>query len=285
MDDATALGDGPEVDDVLNEDELADGATEGGESGDPEGEPDDKPDDTIEIEKDGIKFRIPAALKDEFMLRPDYTRKTQEVADQRKALDAQITEARTASDEEINVRAGLVAVNAALQQYQGADWQALHVQDPAFAQQHFMTFMQLRDQQTGLTEELKGAQTRRAEASQRVTAERISQRTAEVVEAIPDWSQAKAEALMDFGEKRLNLSKAYMKQFDGSGEHDATFIRLINALFESAKPKSDKPRSVINDPKPATTIRGGSAPRKALDDRQSADDWIKSRNAQVARRP
>jgi len=282
MDDTTepAL---PEVDDVPEMDELEDGATEGEEYDKPDGEPEEAPDDTIEIEKDGAKLRIPAALKDEFMLRADYTRKTQEVAEQRKALEAQITEASAASDEELNLKAGLVAVNAAIQQYQGVDWDTLEQQDPAFAQRHFRTFMQLQSQKDELAQELTGASQKRTETAQRVIAERVAQRVAEVQEAIPDWGPAKATELMDFGAKTLGLSREYMSKITGAGEHDVVLVKLLNALHAASKSSPTKPRPVA-EPKPATVVRGGSSPKKGLDDRMSAEDWVKQRNAQVAKR-
>ncbi len=280
MDDPTEPLETAEVEDVL-EDEVLETADEVEETDNPDEGPDD---DTIEIEKDGAKLRIPAALRDEIMLRADYTRKTQEVAEQRKALESQITEARAASDEEINVRAGLVAVNAAIQQYSGVDWQALQQQDPGAAQTHYMTFMQLRDQRDDLTKELTGAETRRAETAQRATAERAAQRIAEVKAAIPDFGPAKAEVLMQFAEKQLGLSREQMLKVDGSGEHDATIVKLLNALHAASQPKAIKPQPVQAELKPATTVRGGSAPRKALDDRMSTEDWVKARNAQVAKR-
>lgn len=40
-----------------------------------------------ELEWDGVKFKVPAKAKDAFMKNEDYTRKTQELAEQRKSVD------------------------------------------------------------------------------------------------------------------------------------------------------------------------------------------------------
>src|SRR5215204_3179929 len=42
-----------------------------------------------EIERNGKKYKIPTALKSELLMQQDYTRKTQEVAEQRRAIEAE----------------------------------------------------------------------------------------------------------------------------------------------------------------------------------------------------
>src|SRR4051812_34876614 len=55
----------------------ADGNVEGGEAP-----------DTFEVELDGQVHTLPAALKGAFLRQADYTRKTQELAEHRRALEA-----------------------------------------------------------------------------------------------------------------------------------------------------------------------------------------------------
>src|SRR5216683_4865345 len=43
--------------------------------------------DLAELEWDGAKYQVPMKLKDAFMRNEDYTRKTQELAEQRKSVD------------------------------------------------------------------------------------------------------------------------------------------------------------------------------------------------------
>ena len=47
-------------------------------------------DETDEIEKDGQKYRIPKALKDNFLMHRDYTHKTQALAEKERQIDATI---------------------------------------------------------------------------------------------------------------------------------------------------------------------------------------------------
>lgn len=45
-------------------------------------------DDEVEVEQEGKKYRVPKALEKSFLLHADYTRKTQEVAQERKVVEA-----------------------------------------------------------------------------------------------------------------------------------------------------------------------------------------------------
>ena len=56
---------------------------------DDEGNAIDPPDDGEEIEHEGRKYLVPAALKPLLLMQADYTRKTQEVAEQRRAVQAE----------------------------------------------------------------------------------------------------------------------------------------------------------------------------------------------------
>jgi len=62
--------------------------------------------DVVEIEYDGVNHKVPVALKDAFLRQDDYTKKTQEVAEQRRALE---TERSTWETQQAESRAALPA--------------------------------------------------------------------------------------------------------------------------------------------------------------------------------
>src|SRR5438105_8523 len=71
--------------------------------------------DVAEIEINGKKYTVPAELKDGYLMQADYTRKTQEVADIRKTVEAQKAEAETfynVSQEILEARATLINVDS-----------------------------------------------------------------------------------------------------------------------------------------------------------------------------
>src|SRR5687768_12106596 len=68
-------------------------------------EPDEEPFE--EIERNGRKATIPAWLKPELMMQADYTRKTQELAETRRAFEAERAAAEQLSGAELSAQANL----------------------------------------------------------------------------------------------------------------------------------------------------------------------------------
>src|SRR5690349_1139844 len=90
--------------------------TEGeeGEAAQPE------PDETEEVEHEGKKYKIPKPLKGALLMQADYTRKTQEVAEQRKQVEAErarFAEEQKLIAESISEFGKVQALNDALAQY------------------------------------------------------------------------------------------------------------------------------------------------------------------------
>ncbi len=133
MDTETNLAE-PEVE--VEELPEVEGSTEPDDADTPEGESEEAEEETAEIERDGKTFKIPAALKDDFLRQADYTRKTQELAETRKELASHIEQAKQASEGEINARAKAVAIDAAIKQYENVDWDGLQARDANLAFEH-----------------------------------------------------------------------------------------------------------------------------------------------------
>ena len=85
----------------------------------------------VEVEYDGQTYSVPAALKDALLRQADYTRKTQEVAEGRKALDAdRMAHSRSSETARAHIQdaARIVALNDQLAHYDKIDWGTLQAQ-------------------------------------------------------------------------------------------------------------------------------------------------------------
>ena len=82
---------------------------------------------------------------------------------------------------------------------------------------------------------------------------------------------------MSFGEKQFGMTRQYMESVD-----DPNLIKVMNFAFLAAKTSQSK--TVQPQPKPAAKVKEGTAPRKGLDDRLNAEDWVKARNEQLRRK-
>src|SRR5690348_3643336 len=96
---------------------VTDAAPEGGE---PQAESEQPQEELDTIEFDGKQYQVPKAIKPGYMMQADYTRKTQEVANQRRELEQakeRLTQQTHATQEEMTARAAAVVIDAQLQQY------------------------------------------------------------------------------------------------------------------------------------------------------------------------
>jgi len=105
-------------------------------------------DDYDDVEYDGEYYRLPKKLKDAVLRQADYTKKTQEVAEQRRALEArdrELVQQAEALRTDTQERARLVALEDTIKEYANVDWDKWEQQDPLAAQAGWRKFQQLRD--------------------------------------------------------------------------------------------------------------------------------------------
>lgn len=278
MNTETNPGEGSEVDDVLEaEDE---GSTEAetndnsdeSEEGDEESE--EQAEETIEWNEDGKTFTVPAALKDHLLRQGDYTRKTQELAAERKELAALKESVQQAGEAEVNAKAQIVAIDAAIKQYEGINWEALEAQNPQNAARLWRQYSQLGQAREQANTDYKSAVEARGIETQQEAAKRIEQGLAELQRDIPGWSEERARQLAAFGVEQFGFTREHIDSID-----DPKIVKMLNYAFLASKQKPKQPAQPA--PQPAAKVRGGtSVPKTGLDDRLSTEEWVKRRNAQ-----
>jgi len=251
---------------------------------DEDGNPVEEPPETVEVERNGKKYHVPKELKDELLMQADYTRKTQELAEQRRALEAQRDEWQQLTDGEIKARAQVQSIDEALTEYKKVDWDTWARTDPQAANRAWMSYQQLKEEREGAVQTFQQLTQQRTLQQQRETAERLQQGLAELAEKIPGWGEEKARTLLDFGEKQLGFSRAELAAID-----DPRMIVALNFAFEGigkqkaaqAAKKAEAQQAV----RPAASVKGGRSPSATrVDDRVSTDAWMKARQAQLAKR-
>lgn len=280
-------------------------AEQGDDAGD--GEPEDenaKADEFEEIEVGGKKHKLPKELKPLLMMQQDYTRKTQEVAETRRALESQAEQVK-ARDAAIAQQAELLPkvakqiaditnIDAALQNFAKIDWDTLDREDPVEAGRLYRQKQQLQ--------ELRGeavAAVKKAEADfhqDRRSAIETQQREAKEAHA-----KRQAEAAATF-QKQFKLPEDTIKKvfeyareqggYDAKELADLADHRPLTTLYKSylwdqhvAKQRAAaKAKAPAPDPvKPLErTPKGTTAPAsRGLDDRLSAEEWARRRNEQL----
>jgi hypothetical protein len=249
-------------------------------------QPDDE-EEEIELD-DGLKLKLPKSdaekLRLAAMRQADYTRKTQELAEARKAFDAERQSLSQADEQELTARANIALIDRQLAQYAQVNWQQAFDADPFEAQKAFAQYQLLQQGKSQTQSFLERTSRERTERQQQETARRLQEGAAELQRDIPDWSPALSAKLQDFGAKTFGLTKDDFDRID-----DPRAVKLLywaqrgfEADTAAKKAKSIERQQEVTPA--ASAPKKGGTPPAGLDDRLSTDEWLRRRNAQLAKR-
>ena len=240
--------------------------------------------ETVEVEIGGLKFTVPKGVEAHIMKDADYTSKTQELAEGRKALESDrqtLTQQAEHQQKHLQDYGELAHIEKQLEQFRELDWKAAQEEDADHAQLLGFQFQNLRDQR----EQIVGRIQKR-EYDSRVTAEREhatrkDQLTATLARDIPDYSPTKhtkmIEAAVQFGFTPEEVAAfADIRHFKAL---DVMLIGLEVLKRKRAATTQPAPEPVIPVPKAG----GGCTPATGPTDKQGTDAWMRSRNQQLSK--
>lgn len=273
--------------DLPNDDEII-GDAEPIES-DESNPAEEPPEDEEEIEIGDKKFALPKSaaekLKQERMLNADYTRKTQEVAEQRKQIEARAAEVErhhTEQQQYIQDYAKVVAIDDQLAQYAALDWQSLITSDPVQAMQLQQQQRALESQRGQLVNTVTQRQQQKALAEQQEIAKQAQQAEAYFAREIKGWSPERSNALMQYGVAEGlppdALSQAVLRQ-----PALAKILHKAELYDQLERKQSAKPKPVTQD-KPVTRVSAARATAHTDPDKMPMDKWLKWRDSQRKKR-
>lgn len=262
---------------------------ESGES-QPEGleneQPDDD-DDELEEDLDGVKVRgkkeALERLKAERLMQADYTRKTQEVAEQRRALEAareHHQQARQFEQQNLDIVADIRAADRQLAQLQQLNLQQISDQDPLQAQKLMVQLQQLQAFKAQAANALAQRQQQFQQWQQQESARSLTEGNAVLQREIPGWGPELAAKLVEYGKGR-GYSDAQL--------HSVTQPQFVIDLYRSmqydtARQKAtQKPKQ--SQEKPPTRVQSSGKAKGVVDpDKLSPEDWVKWRTSQIRAR-
>ena len=185
---------------------------------------DDNPDDQAE-EEEQSEDEVPALLKlkvnGEDVEKPldevvalaqqglDYTQKTQQVAEQRKELEAyaqQIQMQEQAFQEQMQLNnvliedvAKITSLDQQLNQYANVNWQQLSDNDFVEAQKLFFSYNQLQQERSQLVSQFEAKKQQVVQKQSQLMAEKIAKGKEVLAKEIPNWSPETNQALLSTG--------------------------------------------------------------------------------------
>lgn len=158
--------------------------------------------DDLEDEVEGVKLRgkkdIVEKLKAERLMHADYTRKTQELSEQRKAFEASAAQQAQLTQNYLREVAQIVSVDERLNQYSQVDWQKFSDNDPQAAQKAWIEYQQLREAKGQLVNSLTQRQQQAALQAQQESAKQLQEAAAVVAREIKGWGPQRQSELRKF---------------------------------------------------------------------------------------
>lgn len=262
---------------------LADIApAEDAETAEAAAEPEGEEEATEDVEHEGRRYRVPRALKDAFLRHADYTRKTQDLAEQRRALETHAAEMAAADSQRLAAYARLMAVDDQITAYERLDWNSLEAQDPARAQRLWREYSQLKDGRAALTQHLRQAEDERAFEAQRQAARRVEEGHEVLSREIKDWSPELAHRLADFGQKAFGFSPEELESVQ-----DPRMIRVLHLAWlgdQGLKARAAAERLAASQAaRPASQV-GANAPAGRNPDRMTTAEWMSFERDRLRRR-
>ena len=184
----------------------------------------DEPDEKVE-EEEQSQDEVPAILKlkvnGEDVEKPldevvalaqqglDYTQKTQQVAEQRKELEAyaqQIQMQEQAFQEQMQLNnvliedvAKITSLDQQLNQYANVNWSQLSDNDFVEAQKLFFTYNQLQQERSQLVSQFEAKKQQVVQKQSQLMAEKIAKGKEVLAKEIPNWSPETNQALLSTG--------------------------------------------------------------------------------------
>jgi chaperonin cofactor prefoldin len=239
-----------------------------------------------DVEYEGKAYKLPPELKDALLRTADYTRKTQEVAEQRKTVEAKMAEAQAAyqtSQEVIEARAVAHHIDSQLKQYENVNWQALENEDPMAAMSHWRQFQQLQQQRGQVAQYLDKTQNDLSEQAKQATATRLRETRAFAEKELKGWTPELDNKITEFATKDLGFTVDSLRDQYTPQVYRTLYLAHIGHLALQKQTAAPKPSAPAAQPLTKVTTRANPPP-SGLDDRLSMDEWTKRRNAQLAKK-
>ncbi|TGV26340.1 hypothetical protein [Mesorhizobium sp. M4B.F.Ca.ET.143.01.1.1] len=254
-----------------------------------DGEPPEAPEpdeDLEEFDWDGKKIKGPKGLKDGVLMHADYTRKTQEVAATRKELEERaqrLDQQFKASDEEMNARAALIAIDGDLKSYDNVDWDAWEQTDPLAAQAGFRKWQQLQAARSQVANHLNEKQNARTVQAQQDSARRLQETRQYAETKIKGWTPEIDAKVTDFATKELGFTWDMLKSAYNPAIYRTLHLAWLGHQALNTKPATSAPKPPPTEPLKVVAAKANPPAAKSLS-AMSMEEYAAHRKKQEAAR-
>lgn len=232
-----------------------------------------------EVDWEGKKYAVPKELKDALMRQSDYTRKTQEIAETRRALEAkeaEIQQRAQVEESHLNDLANLRLVDGVLSKYQNVNWQAENQNDPVATQAKWIDYQQAMQARQALSGRISEAQQQRGLHQQRDIARRLQESEEALRADEKSWTPEKSAQLSQFIRETYGFTVDELAQ-----SLSPKFVRAMRDAMvgRQAIKNATQKAPPVPAAKPITTLKANKPAPRGLSDELSIDEWMRRHNA------
>ena len=242
----------------VQDDELSDETTEEQSELEEETEEEEQPTEVYTVKVDGKEVEVTLdELQKGYSRTQDYTRKTQQIAETRKAVDAEASAIRAEREQYAQL---LGALKQQLESTEApVDMDRLYNEDPIEWVRQSEVMRQKQDKLAAIqSEQQRLSQLTAQQRAQEMNAHLATQQEA-LIQAVPEWkdskkAQAEKALLVEFG-KKIGFSDDELKNVY---DHRAVVALRKAALYDQMMSKRGQIKPVINNgPRPAKPSAAG----------------------------
>lgn len=276
---------------VIEVDDDLEGVEADSESGDEvelDGEQStDSEDDELEEDIDGLKVRgkkdALEKLKAERLMQADYTRKTQEVAELRKAAEAErqaVELEKQVHFQNMNEVAQIKAIEMRLAQFAQLNWDQLTDSDPVQAMRLDREARQLQAAKAQLEGSVSQRHAQFVQLQQQEAARQVEEGRRVLQRDIPGWGEELRTELVKYA-----LANGYTQRELDAMKSPAMVRSLFREYQTDKAKKQATTRPKVTQEKPVTRVQSANKTKAVTDpDKLSPEQWLKWRNSQVKKR-
>lgn len=241
---------------------------------------DDNPEpELVDVEYDGETFKLPPKVKDALLRQSDYTRKTMEVAEQRKALEAkqaEIAQVANRSQEEFQAAVVLHDLNNKIAQYERANVEGWSQEDINAARLDLQDLTRQRDQiNYALQQHVSERQTTQSQELAKLRQQTI-ERAAKEIPNFNDQRRAELESVA----VALGIPEADAQDIYDPAIYKVLHYADIGRRFADSQRKKAQAQKA-QAAKPLTTVGGAAESAKAASEMSMAEYIAARKSGQI----
>ena len=254
----------PEPEQVSGEEDHDDQADEGEDDQAEEQSSAEPAVEEVEVEFEGKALKIPAKLKAELDKAQDYTRKTQEVAEQRRVFESQqrlMSEQQAFYESAKQEMEQLQQIETQLEQYRKVDLSQI---DSETLSRMSMVAANLREERAKLKESIDG---KRGDFKKKVIGawdDMANNARSAVLKTIPDWDKV-AKSVAEYAIEQgfpfevITGHDRQTRERVGPGVVDPTFAKMLHKAWKWDQLQTNKPSATAKVEKAAPVLKPGAA--------------------------